>query len=324
MEDEMMESIEKAPTLPRWATQAGEMWRHLDVDVRWVAAVGLVLTASGLAHVGVWALDGFGQWAGPVSWRKAIVFGLSGGVTSLSLAWVMTQLPRTRLRRRLGAVFAWAMGVEVFLITMQRWRGVASHFNDATLIDGAVFSLMGLLITVVVIVTVVWTVQAFRQQALPADVALAMRAGLMLLLAAHLLGYAILAHAEVAMAANPSADPTVLGAAGLMKLPHGLALHGLQTLPILLWLLRRSGAGLHRRLRLLRFAAAGHGLVVAFGVVQMLSGRAPTDVSALAMALLVCGLSMLALPYAVAIMPRLWPTRALATAAPGGTTGETP
>jgi hypothetical protein len=300
---------------------AKRRWRQLDVDVRWVAAVGLALTASGLAHVGVWALDG-SPWAGAVSWRKPIVFGLSGGVTSLSLAWVMSQLPPTRLRRRLGAAFAWAMGVEVFLITMQRWRGVASHFNGATLFDGAVFSLMGLLITVVAIVTVVFTAQAFRQRTLPADVAVAMRGGLVLLLAAHALGYAIVAHAEVALAADPSADPTILGAAGLMKVPHGLALHGLQTLPILMWLLRRSRVALRRRVRMLRLAATGHGLVVAFGVVQMLSGRAPSDVSALAVALLAAGLLMLALPYSRAITPRLWPSRPLATASPGSTTGE--
>ena len=92
--------------------------------------------------MGVFAVDG-GAWEGPVSWRKPIVFGLSFGVTIVTLAWFLTLL-------RLGRASGWAVSLvlsiasigEVVLISMQKWRGVASHFNETTTFDGLVFSVM--------------------------------------------------------------------------------------------------------------------------------------------------------------------------------------
>src|SRR5918993_4166544 len=106
-------------------------------------AAGVLLLASGLVHSVVFLLDG-GGWDGPLSWRKPILFGFSFGITVLSLGWVLSFLPR---RRRLGWLLAGPLGVasvaEVLLITMQRWRGVPSHFNEATAFDAAVFNAMG-------------------------------------------------------------------------------------------------------------------------------------------------------------------------------------
>ena len=45
-------------------------------------AAGVLLTASGLFHLGVWAARG-GPWYGPLAWRKPILFGLSAGLTAL-------------------------------------------------------------------------------------------------------------------------------------------------------------------------------------------------------------------------------------------------
>jgi hypothetical protein len=68
-------------------------WR--DPRARWPAIVGLVLVGSGLAHVGVWGVTG-GPWEGPVTWRKPILFGISGGLTAVSAGWVWSLLPRRR------------------------------------------------------------------------------------------------------------------------------------------------------------------------------------------------------------------------------------
>jgi hypothetical protein len=277
-------------------------WQALDPPARRVALVGVALLVSGLMHVGVWAVDG-GPWEGPVSWRKPIVFGVSGGLTALSLAWVMMLLPRTPWRHRLGNIFAWALGLEVALITMQRWRGVPSHFNDATHFDSVVSALMGLFIVIVMVITVLWTVQVFRRRGLAPDVALAARAGLLLLLVSYGLGGAILGHGSAVLANDPAADPAiigVIGSAGLMKVPHGLALHAMQTLPVLAWLLLWGVAGARQRARLVRMAAAGHGLVIAFAVLQMVLGRHPLDAPAWLFVLPLTGVALLAAPYAIA------------------------
>ncbi|MFM8282835.1 MAG: hypothetical protein ACKOCW_04675, partial [Planctomycetaceae bacterium] len=89
---------------------------------------GLVLVASGVAHLAVCAVLG-GPWEGPVTWRKPILFGISGGLTCLSMGWAWAQLPQRRGDGWLATATAWALLVEVGLIDLQRWRGVASHFN---------------------------------------------------------------------------------------------------------------------------------------------------------------------------------------------------
>jgi len=58
--------------------------------------VGALLLASGVIHVAILVIGG-GSWYGPVSLRKAATFGLSFGITLITIVWVASWLP---LRRR--------------------------------------------------------------------------------------------------------------------------------------------------------------------------------------------------------------------------------
>ena len=107
--------------------------------------LGVLLIASGSVHLAVYAILGT-TWHGPLSLRKPALFGISGGLTVWSLAWLMTQLQPRRLDRFLANALATGLFVEVALITVQYWRGVASHFNRATNIDTAIeFTMLGLI-----------------------------------------------------------------------------------------------------------------------------------------------------------------------------------
>lgn len=240
--------------------------------------LGLLLVASGLAHAGVWAALG-GPLTGPVSWRKPIVFGLSVGVTTLSLAWVVAHLrPSTRLRWSIR-LYVPAMALEVGLITMQQWRGVGSHFNTATPFDTAVFQAMGILILVASGVIAAWTWWSFTTLEAPHDTALAIRAGLLLLNTANLLGVFLVAYGNAARDAG--LPPNVFGAAGQLKLPHAVALHGIQALPILTWVLARAGVGVDGRRRGVALAATGYGALLLFTLLQTFAGRPPLEVTPL-------------------------------------------
>ena len=123
------------------------------------ACAGLLL-ASGVFHGIVFLIDG-GSWEGPVSWRKPIVFGLSFGITLATITWFLSFLrPRRGTAWVLVGTFAAASVAEVFLVSMQRWRGVPSHFNESTAFDGAVFSAMGALVSVLVLLTVAVAVRS--------------------------------------------------------------------------------------------------------------------------------------------------------------------
>ncbi|RYE89910.1 MAG: hypothetical protein EOO75_11010, partial [Myxococcales bacterium] len=140
-----------------------------DREVRLLVGLALALVASGLVHVGVWAVDGGTSMAGPVSWRKPIVFGLSSGVTTLSVAWLVSLLRASPGRARWARLYAATMALEIALIDVQRWRGVGSHFNVATPLDGAVFAAMGVLIVTAMVATTALGVGVVRARSVAVD-----------------------------------------------------------------------------------------------------------------------------------------------------------
>ncbi len=103
---------------------------------------GILLLLSGLFHVAVWLANGAPSLVGPVTWRKPIEFGLSGAITTLSLAWVLGRLPRSGFWDWTAAILIAFFVPETLLIDLQQWRGVASHFNFSSDFDVLVFNLM--------------------------------------------------------------------------------------------------------------------------------------------------------------------------------------
>jgi hypothetical protein len=265
-----------------------------------LAAIGIVLVASGLAHAVVWAALG-GAWEGPITWRKPILFGISGGLTCLSLGWAWAHLPWRRGDGWLAAATAWSLLVEVALIDLQRWRGVASHFNRQTSLDSFLYDALGALILFATLVIVDLTIRFFRQQtALPTDMLLAARAGLVFLAISCLLGIWISAYGDLRAAAG--LPPETYGAAGVAKFPHGMAMHAIQWLPLIAWAARRAGLGEPRRSRLVACSTVGTALLLAYAIVQTLAGRSRFDAPPAIAALLAIGGACLAVPAVVTAM----------------------
>lgn len=253
-------------------------WR--DPRGRHLALVGAVLVASGLAHAVVWAILG-GPWEGPVTWRKPILFGISGGLTSLSAAWVWSRLPSRRGDVWLAAVTAWALFVEVLLIDLQRWRGVGSHFNRDTPLDSFLYDAMGVLILFVSAVLVDLTVRLFRSPVnLPPDMLLAARTGMVFLVISCGLGIWVSVNGDLRLAQG--LEPDGYGARGVPKFPHGVVIHAIQWLPAIAWAGRLAGLSLTARRRLVAVVAAGTALLLAFAVAQTFAGRGRFEVAAFA------------------------------------------
>ncbi len=240
-----------------------------------LALVGGGLLVSGLAHLAVWAIDG-GPWEGPVTWRKPILFGISGGLTAFSAGWAFSKLPQRRWDRLLSSTTAVALAVEVGLIDLQRWRGVASHFNRDTLLDSVLFDAMGVLILWVTIVSADLTLRFFRSRVgLPADMLLAARGGLVALVWSCVLGIWVSVHGEMQITAGLPAEQ--FGPAGVPKFAHGAVIHALQWLPMLAWAGRRLGLDEALRLRLMASATGGTFLLAVYALLQTLAGRPRVD-----------------------------------------------
>ena len=268
-----------------------------DRRARLLVLCGLLLLESGAAHLVVWAVAG-GPWEGPVSWRKPILFGISGGLTCLSLGWAWAQLPWRRGDAWLAATVAWALLVEVCLIDLQTWRGVASHFNRSTPFDSWLYDAMGLLILWVTLLAVDLTIRFFRQPTgLASDMLLAARAGLVLLVVSCLLGIWVSVHGDIRMAAG--LEPERYGAAGVPKFPHGAVIHALQWLPLLSWAARRADVTEPSRFWLVAAATVGTALIGGFALMQTLAGRSRFDVTPVTGTLLAAGVICLVVPAIV-------------------------
>ena len=257
----------------------GETWWR-DPRARQLVLVGVVLVASGLAHAALWAVLG-GTWEGPVTWRKPILFGISGGLTSLSAAWVWSRLPWRRGDAWLAAATAWTLGVEVLLIDLQRWRGVASHFNRATPLDSFLYDAMGVLILVVSAVLVDLTVRLFRAPAeMTPDMLLAARAGMVFLVISCGLGIWVSVNGDLRVAQG--LEPERYGRAGVPKFPHGVVIHAIQWLPAIAWAAQIAGFTAVARRRLVALATLVTALLLAFALTQTLAGRGRLELPALA------------------------------------------
>lgn len=259
-----------------------------------LAAAGALLVVSGLFHVAVWGAAG-GPWEGPVTWRKPILFGISGGLTALSMGWVWAKLPGRRGDLPLAWSAAITLVIEVVLIDIQRWRGVASHFNRATLLDSILYDVMGVLILWVTLVSIDLLLRSFRQRlAAPRDMLLAIRAGLVLLVISCLLGIWVSVSGELRL--EQGLEPERFGSAGVPKFPHGAVIHAIQWLPFLAWAARRAGIGDDRRERIVMSATVGSGLVLLYAMVQTLAGRGRFDAPPASAGILAVGVVCLAVP----------------------------
>lgn len=282
----------------------------LDSRARLLAQIGCMLIVTGLGHLVVWAIRG-GAWEGPLSWRKPILFGISTGLTSLSMGWVWSTLPLRRWDGLLAAFTAWALLFEVVMIDLQCWRGVASHFNRATLFDSLLYDTMGVLILLVTLVAADLTLRLFRAPAdLPPDMLAAARGGLVLLLVSCGLGIWVSVHGDLQVARG--LQPEVYGTAGVPKFPHGAVIHALQWLPLLAWGARSAGLGLRWRQRLVSAGIAGSVLILSYAMVQTLAGRGRFDAPPAVAVLMVVGTVLVAGPF-LAIAVAWWRRRRRAT-----------
>jgi len=265
---------------------------------------GALLVLSGAFHAVVFLVDG-GSWEGPVSWRKPIVFGLSFGISLVTLAWIAGLI---RMRKVTGWIVVGVLTVasvgEVALISMQKWRDVPSHFNESTNFDSMVFSLMGMLVALIAVMTVVVAIRSFASMGVPPSLAWSVRAGLVLMLVSQAVGVQMIIE-----------QGNTFGSEGALKVPHAFTLHVVQVLPALALLLLVADFTERRRLEIVGLGAIGYSALIASTMLQAYGGRSPLDLDATSTVLAIVGIALLAVCAAIAL-------RAVATRPPAAPTPD--
>jgi hypothetical protein len=169
-------------------------------------------------------------------------------------------------------------------------------------LDTVLFMVGGAAIAVTVTVIVAVTVLAFTRLQAPPSMAVAIRAGLVILLIAQGVGGWMIGHGVGPASDGVTQGLTTVAPAGVMKVPHAVAMHAIQVLPVLAWLLGFADLRERRRAGLMWAATAGYGALVAVSVAQTAAGQAPFDLGPAAVALTLAGAALLAAAYTAALL----------------------
>ena len=245
---------------------------HIPMPRRFLYVSGIALLASAIAHIVVWAVVG-GSAAGPLSWRKPVLFGIATGVTVLSIGWVLSLLANGRGLAALGTLFGGAALVEVALISMQTWRGVPSHFNGTTPFDAAVSATIDVSALLLTVVIAVAAFRCFEEltaggRALAPDLKLSIRAGMLFLLFSSFVGVGMTVYGRIWLSQG-----LVPGLIEPLTFLHGTSIHAVQWLPALAWALAARGVEPRQRHRLVVLALVATACLTAWAGVRVLAGQ---------------------------------------------------
>lgn len=219
--------------------------------------VGALLMLSGLGHLAILIATG-ASWDGPVSWRKPATFGLSFGLTLVTVVWLSSFLRLSdRVRSRLLVAFTIACAVETALVSLQTWRGVPSHFNVETSIDSWIARTLALGGAALIAVILTLTLASFRKNpSVPISQRVAMRIGFVALVGAQITGAFMIAKGmHLVFAGHPQMAYAI---GGTLKPTHAITMHAIQLLPVLAWLLSFTSWTERRRLSVVLLVAAGY------------------------------------------------------------------
>jgi hypothetical protein len=218
---------------------------------------GALLFVSGLIHFTILVVGG-GSWLGPLSWRKPTTFGLSFGLTLITIVWVVSFLRLgERARTWLIGAFTLTCALETSLVTLQTWRGVPSHFNLETAFDGLVARTLAAGGLTLVVIIIALTFASFRGRAAePLSLLIAIRIGFVVLIASMVVGGLMIARGMTLVVAG---DPQAAYATGgALKPIHAVTMHAILVLPALAWVLSLAPWSERRRIAAVLSAAAGY------------------------------------------------------------------
>ena len=192
------------------------------------------------------------QLLGISAWVKPLKFAVTSFVYLGTLALFARHLPDS-LSETKGNRAAWVISAmifgEVFFVGLQSARGVTSHFNQVTMVDGIIYSVMG----VMILVNTVIFIRMFRhffqgEQKVSGPYLAGIRWGAALFVVGSLVGgvmSGINRHTIGAVDGGPGlpfVNFSTVG--GDLRIAHFLGLHALQVLPFLGWLIgRRAPVG---------------------------------------------------------------------------------
>ena len=265
----------------------------------WRGSAPLTVTALVMVPILAGALAGLvldpRLITGAPAWLKPAKFAVSIAIYTATLAWIFTLIPEwTKTRRVVGWTTAVVLLLEIAIIAGQAVRGTTSHFNVATPLDGALFSIMGAAIVVQTMSSVAVAVALWRQPFADRALGTALRLGMTISIVGAMTGGLMtqptrdqldaaragqrLTIAGAHTVGAPDGGPGVRGTGwstehGDLRVPHFVGLHAVQLLPAIAIFLARRRLSDAARVRVTLTAAVSHAALFGILLSQALRGQ---------------------------------------------------
>ncbi len=274
----------------RWqSSRSWRSWHRPLVLFSAAMAVTALLSAVGLV------VDDRVLVGAPI-WAKPFKFSVSFVAYGLSLAWMLSLLPRgRRVGWWAGTVVAVTSLVEMVIIIGQAIRGKRSHFNYATPFDTALYNTMAVTIVILWLGTLAVAVLLLRARIADRASAWAIRSGIVLALSGAAVGFLMTqpkpgqprgasdvvgGHSVGVPDGGPSMPLTGWSTTGGdLRIPHFVGMHALQLLPLVVMVLAALAPRFARladdrvRLRLVLLASGVYTAAFALVLWQALRGQ---------------------------------------------------
>ncbi|MFC5134640.1 hypothetical protein [Halorubrum glutamatedens] len=205
---------------------------------------------------------------GEPAWLKPAKFAASIALVNATLGWLGIHLSiEEEFRRRTSMIIGGGFLIEIVLIGGQALRGVGSHFNRSTTLDGTIGVIMGVTIVVVTCSIAALAVRARRTEF---DVHPAFATGILLGIGLFVVGafeggVMIAIQSRTVDAAGQTVPFVGWHVVGGFRLAHFVGLHALQVLPLAGYFAARghhSDTIVHPH-RAVVLVASGYGLLLA-------------------------------------------------------------
>lgn len=227
-------------------------------------------------------------------WIKPMKFAISSILYTGTLAWILSYVEgRRRLVQLISIVTAISLLVEVVIITLQAARGVQSHFNFTTSLDGTLFGIMGIFIILLWVMNMLAALLLMTQRMADRPLAWALRLGLLITIFGSGLAYFMIRTTTEQLTQMENGQmPAFIGAhsvgvhdggeglpvtgwsteGGDIRVAHFVGLHALQIVPLAGVFINRVGQSRwHEKQRVGLVITAGLGY---FGLIALLFWQA--------------------------------------------------
>ncbi|GAC1393331.1 MAG: hypothetical protein NVS4B11_02180 [Ktedonobacteraceae bacterium] len=196
---------------------------------------------------------------GVPAWLKPTKFATSVGFYSFTLLWMLSFVKgHKRLVSFIANVIALGFLIEMVIIVGQVIRGTTSHFNFTTSVDGTLYTIMGVFVTIIWSMTLIAAVLLLMQRMSTPIFAWSLRLGILLSIIGMAVAFLMTQPTAIQLAAlHAGGHLTYIGAhsvgiadggpglpflgwstvGGDLRIAHFVGLHALQVIPFVGWLL---------------------------------------------------------------------------------------